>query len=163
MSHLFVDQFAADWGWYGVSENEGCFHQSMQLLHACSAASSNITDKTFFYCYFHILIASSFVEPVGICHKIWLIEQLILERFPLKCCQGHARIVPVCPCHGNYLFCHFYLPSCTCKCAEFSVFSYMTWMFHRNTSFSDSYSALCWWNTGKRLTLKMISKWGYPL
>lgn len=90
-------------------KHAGCSCQSVQLFSVCPGVRAN-NRLNLFCCYSCNLIASTFVRPVGICHKIWLIEQLILESFPLKYCQVQQGIVPMYTCHRNYLFCHFYLP-----------------------------------------------------
>lgn len=122
----------------------GCSCPSVQLFCVHSGARAN-NRLNLFYCYSCNLIASTFVEPVGVCHKIWLIEQLILEIFPLKYCQGQQGIVPMYTCHANYLFCHFYLPPYSWKYAYILIFSCNVF-FPQNTGFSDPCSALCWWN-----------------
>lgn len=153
---------STDWGRWGVLKCGGCSCQSVQLLCVHSGARAN-NRLSIFYCYSCNLIASTFVEPVGVCHKSWLIEQLILESFPLKYCQGQQGIVPMYTCHGSYLFCHFYLPQYSCKHARHSGLLLCNAFFPQNTGFGDPRSVLCWWNREKCLTLKeMIGKLECP-
>lgn len=98
-------------------KHEGCSCQSVQLFSVYSGVRAN-NRLNLFCCYSCNLIASAFGKPVGVCHKTWLIEQLILESFPLKYCQGQQGIVPMYTCHRNYLFCHFYPPLYSYEHAE---------------------------------------------
>lgn len=54
--------------------HEGCFHQSMQLIYACSAASSNIADKTFF-----LMLFPRF-DWKFICGTSWHMSQNLIDR-----------------------------------------------------------------------------------